>query len=183
MSGQVKAVLRDTITILLAAAAIFVALQFTVQRYVVEGPSMLNSFHNGQQLLVNKVVYHIEQPKRGDVVIFDSPVSKNEEYIKRIIGLPGESVEIDRGVVKIHEKDGNVLILDEPYITLPYTGTYHSGVIPDGLYFVLGDNRANSSDSRSGWLVPIDSVVGKVWLSVWPISDVGLIPSYAYSEN
>jgi signal peptidase I len=95
----VKTILRDTLMIVVLAAVLFIGLQFTIQRYSVQGPSMQVSFHNGQQLLVNKAVYYFHEPERQDVIIFSSPEGREEEFIKRIIGLPGEAVEIKEGVV------------------------------------------------------------------------------------
>ena len=180
---QMKTIIRDTIMIIVLAAVLFVGLQFAVQRYAVDGPSMLTNFHDGQQLLVNKAVYYFHEPERGDVVIFNSPVGGDEGYIKRIIGLPGETVEIKSGVVHITKQDGAVFELDEPYIEDPARVPYKGNVIPEDEYFVMGDNRNNSSDSRNGWTLPVDNIIGKVWLSVWPLDDFGLITSYAYSAN
>lgn len=169
--------------IIVLAALLFVGLQFSVQRYAIEGPSMLVNFHDGQQLLVNKVVYYFHEPERGDVIIFRSPVGGDEGYIKRIIGLPGESVEIKKEVVYITKQDGTVMELNEPYVKDPARVSYEGNVIPENEYFVMGDNRNNSSDSRQGWTLPRDNIIGKVWLSVWPLDDFGLITSYAYSGN
>ena len=178
-----KAILRDTLMIIVLAAVLFIGLQFTVQRYAVDGPSMLTNFHDGQQLLVNKAVYYFHEPERGDVIIFRSPVGGDEGYIKRIIGLPGESVDIKNGVVYITKQNGTVIELDEPYVSDPFRSSYKGNTIPADEYFVMGDNRNNSSDSRNGWTLPVDNIVGKVWLSVWPPDDFGLITSYAYSGN
>jgi signal peptidase I len=178
-----KSLIRDTLTILITAAVLFVGMQFTIQRYSVDGPSMMNDFLNGQQVFVNKLVYYFHEPQRGDVIIFDSPTGGTEGYIKRIIGLPGETVDIKDGVVYIHEPDGTVFPLTEPYVADPARMDYTGKVIPPGQYFVMGDNRNNSSDSRAGWTVPRNTIIGKVWLSVWPISTFGLIPSYAYAGN
>lgn len=177
------AFLRDTVVTLIIAAAIFFGLQFAVQSFIVDGPSMMPNFHNGQRVLVNKVVYRFQEPERGDVVIFRSPNGQQDDYIKRIIGLPGESVEIKIGVVYIHRGDGNVLLLDEPYIGELDEETFQGGTIADDEYFVLGDNRKNSNDSRHGWTMPRQNIVGKVWLSIWPPNEWGLMPDYAYGAE
>jgi len=179
----VKALLRDTLMIVVLAAVIVIGLQYTVQRYAVDGPSMLDSFHDKQQLMVNKMVYYIHEPERGDVVIFQIPKLGEEGYIKRIIGLPGESVEIKEGTVYIHKEGGTVFPLDEPYVTDPARISYEGKVIPENEYFVMGDNRNNSSDSRSGWTLPRDKIIGKVWISLWPFDSFGLVTSYAYTGN
>lgn len=173
-----KAFFRDTLMTLLIAAVIFFGLQVTVQSFIVDGPSMNPSFHTGQRLLINKIVYKIHDPERGDIVIFRSPNSQQDDYIKRIIGLPGESVEIKDGVVYIHKENGNVLPLDEPYITEQAKDDYTGGKISENEYFVLGDNRNNSSDSRHGWTLPRQNIIGKVWLSTWPPDEWGLVANY-----
>ena len=178
-----RTLLRDILPILIIAAILFFGQQATIQKSVIDGPSMNPSFHDGQQLLVNKVVYNFHEPERGDVVIFRSPNNELDDYIKRIIGLPGESVEIRGGTVKIHKEDGSVLQLDEPYTTeeakLPFVGE----TIPEDEYFVLGDNRNNSSDSHNGWTVPRQNIIGKAWLSIWPPDKWGLAANYPFPEQ
>jgi signal peptidase I len=149
----------------------------------VDGPSMRNNFYDGQQLIVNKVVYYIHKPERGDVIVFLYPELSDEGYIKRIIGLPGESIEVKDGVVHIYEADGGSFPLDEPYITSKARQDFERKVIPEGEYFVMGDNRNNSSDSREGWTLPGKYIVGKVWLSIWPLDLFGFIPNYVYANN
>jgi signal peptidase I len=178
-----KGFFRDTVIIIVLAAVMFVGLQFTLQRYGVDGPSMLTTFHDKQQLLVNKMVYRIHDPERGDVIIFTIPGGGDQGYIKRIIGLPGEYVEIRMGTVYIHQPDGTVFPLDEPYVSDPARISYLGKVIPGNQYFVMGDNRNNSSDSRSGYTLPSENIIGKVWLSLWPLDSLGVVTSYAYSEK
>ena len=173
-----KNFLRDALITLTIAVIIFLGLQMTVQKFVVQGPSMNPSFNNGQLLLVNKVVYKFHEPERGDVIIFHPPEYMNGDLIKRIIGLPNETVQIEDGVVYIH-KDGEVFPLDEPYITETILGDFNGVTIPPGEYFVLGDNRNNSSDSRSGWTTPRENIIGKVWLSIWPPGNWGLAGNYS----
>ncbi len=177
-----KAFLRDILTTLIIAAVIFFGLQATVQSFVVVYSCMEPNFQEGQWLLVNKVVYKFHAPQRGDVVIFHSPNSEQDDYIKRIIGLPGESVEIKEGTVYIHKEDGIVLPLDEPYVTRPANQPFKGDIIPEGEYFVLGDNRNNSGDSRYGWTVPRQNIIGKAWLSIWPPDKWGLAANYPLPE-
>ena len=178
-----KSFIRDTILVIIMAAVLFVGMQYTIQRYTVDGPSMKNNFYDGQQLIVNKVVYYIHEPERGDVIVFLYPELSDEGYIKRIIGLPGESIEIKDGMVYIQKADGTSLPLDEPYITTKARQDFEGKKIPEGEYFVMGDNRNNSSDSREGWTLPGKYIIGKVWLSVWPLDLFGFIPNYVYANN
>ncbi len=178
-----KKFIRDTILVVIMAAVLFVGMQYTIQRYTVDGPSMKNNFYDGQQLIVNKVVYYMHEPERGDVIVFLYPELSKEGYIKRIIGLPGEFIEIKDGVVYIHEGNGAGVPLDEPYITAKTREDFKSAIIREGEYFVMGDNRNNSSDSREGWTVPEEFIIGKVWLSIWPLDLFGFIPNYAYASN
>ncbi|MDP6501162.1 MAG: signal peptidase I, partial [Dehalococcoidales bacterium] len=131
-----------------------------------------------EQLVVNKLVYEFHEPERGDVIVFRPPDNPRDEYIKRIIGLPGESVEVRDGVVIIHNGDGSAFPLDEPYVSAPAERDFKGDMIPENNYFVLGDNRNNSSDSRGDWTVPSQTIVGKAWLSVWPPVEWGLVFDY-----
>jgi len=175
---------RDILITLIIAAIIFFGLQATVQKFVVDGPSMKPEFHDGQQILVNKAVYKFfHEPERGDVIVFHSPGNRQGDYIKRIIGLPGESVEIAEGIVYIHKEDGTVVPLDEPYITNPARGTFKGIKLPENEYFVLGDNRNNSNDSRQGWTLPRQNIIGKAWLAIWPPGEWGLAANYPLQEQ
>ena len=175
--------LRDTLVIVLIAAVIFFGLQVTIQSFVIYYPSMEPNFVEKQRILVNKVVYNFHNPERGDVIILVNPNNPNEDYIKRIIGLPGESVEIKEGVVYIHKDDDNVLLLDEPYIAEPPSHAFKGDIIPENEYFVLGDNRNNSIDSRSGWTVPHQNIIGKAWLLIWPLDSWGLAANFHFQEE
>ena len=165
------------------AVVVFVGLRSTVQTVVIHLPSMEPNFWEGQRLLVNKVVYNIHEPERGDVIIFRPPNSQHSSYIKRIIGFPGERVEIKEGVVHIYQENGKVLILDEPYFKEPAIRDFQGEIIPQNEYFVLGDNRNNSNDSRNGWTASEDSIIGKAWLSIWPPSLWGLAANYPFKEQ
>ena len=178
-----KAFLRDIITTLILAAAIFLGLRTTVDSIAVDGPSMQPNFHDEQRLIINKAIYKFREPERGDVIIFHSPDNSGDDYIKRIIGLPGESVVIKNSTVYIRQKDGNLLPLDEPYITKQAKKAFSGEEIPENEYFVMGDNRNNSDDSRSGWTLPRENIIGKAWLSVWPPDYWGLAANYPLQEQ
>ncbi|MBI4187078.1 MAG: signal peptidase I [Chloroflexi bacterium] len=177
-----KALLRQALVTLLLTATIFFLLQSTVQSFIVVGYSMEPSLHQGQRLLVNKAASFLGEPERGDIIVFHPPDNGRADYIKRVIGLPGESVEIKDGMVYIH-KDGQVLALEEPYVKEHPRDNFEGGIIPDGEYFLLGDNRNNSSDSRRGWLVPRRNIIGKAWLSLWPPSEWGLAPNHPLPQQ
>ncbi len=176
-----KAFLRDTLLIIVAAVVISLLIQTTIQKSSVNGYSMEPSFQDEQQLLINKVVYYLHEPERGDVVIFHPPPPyspKMTPFIKRIIGLPGEIIEvIDRTVYVNGSK------LDEPYIKEPPTYNFPQKKIPEDEYFVLGDNRNNTSDSHTGWTGPRQNIIGKAWLSIWPPGEWGLVPNYSLNEQ
>jgi signal peptidase I len=183
-SSQIKTFIRDTITVLVVAAVIILVLQFVIQKFVVEGSSMNFTLHDGQQLLVNKIVYHFHEPERGDIIVFHPPAEIDEDdFIKRIIGLPGEKVMIANSKVIIQKADGSLIELDEPYITRPANRDFEGGIIPEGEYFVMGDNRVNSSDSRTGWTLKEEDIIGKAWISVWPIGDWGLVSYHDYEQE
>jgi signal peptidase I len=181
----VKTFFKELLVIVLSALVIFLLVQiFFVGRAVVVGSSMEPNLHNDQRILVNKVAYAFSEPKRGDIIVFTPPhsPSSDNDLIKRIIGLPGETVEMKDGVVYIHQSDGTVLTLDEhEYIDSPSMSYSISSEIPLDNFFVLGDNRNNSSDSRSGWTVSRDAIHGKAWFSIWPISEWGSLLNFDYA--
>ncbi|MET0754169.1 MAG: signal peptidase I [Pyrinomonadaceae bacterium] len=174
--------LRDIILII----AVFVLLGvFVAQPVVVEGTSMLPQLHDGERLLVNKLVYykfksvswgHIE---RGDVVVFWYPKEPDKSYVKRVIGLPGEIVEIRSGKVYI---DGTQL--SEPYLDTEHNQNlpnYAAKKIDEHYFFVMGDNRDNSSDSRIWGLVPEKYIYGKAFFRYWKPSNIGFINHGEYN--
>jgi signal peptidase I len=175
-----KHLLRDILAPVLLAIAIFFLLHTFVPSYVIASQSMEPSLQVNQRVLVNKIGYNFHEPERGDIITF-YPHSDREAipFIKRIIGLPGETVEINQGVVYIQKEDGTILSLDEPYIKEAPGQPYHGDKIPDNEYFVLGDNRNNSSDSRTGWTVKREDIIGKAWISIWPPQEWGLAPNYS----
>ena len=165
------------------AMAVFVIVYFfLVQPHQVYGNSMLPNFHNGDYILTDKISYRFRLPKRGDVVIFHSPTYPEREFIKRIIGLPGEKILLKEGKIFINGKR-----LSEPYLP-PHTSTRpglflkegKEVIVPLSEYFVLGDNRSNSSDSRDFGPIPRKAIIGKAWLRYWPFSRLSLIPSVTY---
>ncbi len=164
---------RDIITTILASIIIFVILQITVGSFKVYGLCMLPNIENGEYIMVNKASYLFKQPERGEVVIFHSPRNSDSDLIKRIIGIPGDTIEIKNGKVFINDSP-----LIEPYILEQPNYELSRQVIPPDRYFVLGDNRNNSADSHTGWLMPEENIVGKAWISYWPPPTLGTIKHY-----
>ena len=170
--------LRDILGTFILAVVIFFLLQATVQSFIVIGPSMEPEFEGGQRLLISKVAYALNEPERGDVIIFRTPHNPKVDYIiKRIVALPGDTVEVKMGAVYVNGSK-----LDEPYIKDPPSYTLPQKKIPENKYFVLGDNRNNSNDSHNGWTVPRQNMKGKAWISLWPPDKWGLVPNYCLTE-
>ena len=165
--------IREALTTILLALVIFLGLQVTIQSSIVLGSSMEPNFETGQRLIVDKVTYRFGDVKRGDVVILRPPSNSSVDYIKRVIALPGETVEIKDGLVYI---DGKTL--SEPYILDPPRYAMKSVDVPQGYCFVLGDNRNSSNDSHIWGPLPLDNIGGKVWISIWPPDDWGITPNY-----
>ncbi|HUX77749.1 MAG TPA: signal peptidase I [Anaerolineae bacterium] len=171
-----RSLLRETLETILLTVIIFLVLNTATGRFQVRGSSMEPTLHDGQYLVIGKLVYWIHPPERGDVIVFEPPNNPSDDYIKRIVGLPGEQLEIrDRGIWI----DG--ILLEEPYIASPgsYAGAWGLG---EGEYFVLGDNRSNSSDSHSWGVLPRENIIGKAWLCYWPPEQWSLVAHYTFPE-
>ena len=171
----------EVIKIFVIASVIVLPIRyFLFQPFIVKGESMIPNFHQGDYLIVDEISYRFSSPERGDVVVFKYPKNTSQKFIKRIIGLPGETVEIKNGEVIIY-KDNETQILDEEYLPNPSetigTLKFSLGIEE---YFVLGDNREFSYDSRAWGSVPVKNIIGKVFLRVLPISTLSKItvPSY-----
>ncbi|MCP2518878.1 signal peptidase I [Candidatus Aminicenantes bacterium AC-335-K20] len=160
------------LSLLLSIVFLFLMVSTIAQAYRVEGKSMQPSLQDNERIIVSKIVYKIKKIERFDIVIFKYPLKPNKFFIKRVIGLPGEKISIKNGNVFI-----NGLKLDEPYLKKDFKSHENLPLIliPKDHYFVLGDHRNWSNDSRAGWLVPQKNIVGKVIFRYWPFNRIGTV--------
>jgi signal peptidase I len=176
--SRTKSAFREVVeTIVFTLLIYFLVRTFLFENYRVVGTSMFPTLEDNQFLVVNKLVYRLHEPQRGDIIVFRDPQDKGRKLIKRVMGLPGDVLEIRQGQVFI-----NARRLEEPYIPDPARYSRPPSSIPDGQYFVLGDNRNNSSDSSSWGTLPRENIVGKAWLSYWPPPVWGIIPHETYGD-
>jgi signal peptidase I len=171
-----RSLLREVFETALLTLIIFLILNTATGRFQVRGSSMEPTLQDGQYLVIGKLVYWLHPPERGDIMVFEPPTNPTDDYIKRVVGLPGEQLEIRGQQVWV---DG--VVLEEPY-TIPgsYSGAWSLG---DGEYFVLGDNRNNSSDSHSWGVLPEENIIGKAWLCYWPPERWGLVAHHTFPES
>jgi len=173
-----KSFIRDTLLTIVLTVVIFVVVQATIQVSIVNGSSMRPHLQDGQRIIVNKATYMLHEPERGDIVVFQPPMNVGATpFIKRIIGLPDDTVEVKKGIVYI-----NGYPLDEPYIEDAPAYTMAKEKIAGGSYFVLGDNRNNTSDSHIWGTIPQNNIIGKAWISVWPPETWGTAPNHNFEE-
>lgn len=173
-----KSELREYLEALLLSVILAgLIIAFIAQSFLVEGSSMEPSFHDGQRLMVEKVSYRFREPKRGEVVVFRYPGDERRKFIKRVIGLPGDEITIRNGFLHVNGQR-----LEESYINGPTYGTYSAPtfgpvLVPEGTYFVLGDNRRNSDDSRypDVGFVPKKNLVGRALFVYWPLNQIRLV--------
>ena len=173
-------VIREWLDLIVLVGAIYALVNLSTVRFVVRGSSMEPTFRDDQLLLVSRMNYLLAEPQRGDIVVFHYPKAPTEDYIKRVIGLPGEIVEI-----KDREVYVNGIKLNEPYINEPctqYSCPDKIWELGDDEYFVMGDNRNHSSDSRSFNGVRREFIVGEVVIRYWPPPDWGLVDSINFPK-
>ena len=191
---------REFLEAVILALVVFLVVQTTIQNFKVEGSSMYPTLQGGQYLLVNKLVYFrvdqerlsrvvpfwkverpeerfaIHPPQRGEVIVFHFPRDPSRDFVKRVIGVPGDEVEIRQGAVYVNE-----VKLEEPYLEARDVSNYERLRLNEKEYFVLGDNRPSSNDSRSWGVVPEDHILGKAWFVYWPPSKwhpLSIVPSW-----
>jgi len=180
--GAVFDFLQGIVVVLAIMVMIYL---FVMSPQEINGASMEPNFHNGEYILTNKIEYKLKDPSRGDVVVFKSPRNKEIDYIKRVIGLPGDTVSLNDNALFVNGEK-----VDEPYLAsdvVIFGGSYlregEEIVVPEGMYFVVGDNRPHSSDSREFGPVPKEDFIGKALLRYWPFSEFLVIPQPDYNLN
>lgn len=172
--------LREIVTLVILALLIVVPIRvFIAQPFVVEGLSMYPTFGDKDYLIVDEISYRLGEPERGDVVIFRYPGNPSIFYVKRIIGLPGETVRIERGNVAITRADGTALSFEEPYVVAEDATYTLTSTLGADQYFVMGDNRPKSSDSRVWGPLPKEDIIGRAYLRVFPFDRAGFSPGDA----
>ena len=189
-------VAREIIEALLLALVVLIALQLTVRNFKVEGSSMSPTLEGGQYLVVDQVSffkfdwerfsravpfwraapaepeYAFGPPDRGEIIVFHYPVNPDKDFVKRVVGLPGETVAVRRGTVYV-----NGAALAEPYLRVRDSSSAAPLSLGDGEYYVIGDNRRNSNDSRDWGAVPEENIIGRVMLVYWPWDDIRIVDS------
>jgi signal peptidase I len=171
-----RSLVREILETVLLTVLLFLVINTVTGRSQVNGSSMEPTLHNGQYLIISKITYWIHPPERGDIIVLHPPNNSDEDYIKRIVGLPGERIEVRDGKVWVEG-----VALDEPYIASApkYPGTW---TLVEEEYLVFGDNRNDSSDSHSWGPLEGGRIVGKAWLSYWPPEHWGIVKHHAFPE-
>lgn len=173
----------EVFKILVVSLAIILPIRyFLIQPFFVRGASMEPNFDNGQYLIIDELSYRLREPSRGEVVVFRYPADTKEFFIKRIIGLPGETVELsDKNVTIKNKEHPEGLILDESfYLDRPANFEEHKITLQDNEFFVMGDNRPSSFDSRRFGPVARNYLIGRAWLRAWPVNAAGVLKAPAY---
>jgi len=170
--GRLTKLIRELCETVLIAGVLFLAVNLVTARIRVEGSSMEPSLHDGEFVVINRLAYRWANPDRGEIIVFHFPLDPQRRFIKRIIGLPGDSVSVHQGTVFVNDTT-----LEEPYI---YAAPQYDGawVVEEGHFFVLGDNRNNSSDSQNWGSLETEDIIGKAVIVYWPIADLGIIPHF-----
>ncbi len=172
--------------IIIAAVIVLPIRYFIFQPFIVKGDSMVPNFHSGDYLIVDEISYRFSNPSRGDVIVFHYPLDESQRFIKRVIGLPGETVEVKDGKITISSQSGNtVLVLNEKsYLPdLLSTNGNNKITLKADEYFVMGDNRQFSYDSRSWGVLPKKELIGRAALRLLPVDKLSYISTPIYSVN
>jgi signal peptidase I len=175
-----RSFVREIIEVIVLALLIFLALRFTIQNYQVNDASMDHALSSGQFVLINKVAYLFRSPERGDVIVCYDPEHPDRQIIKRIIGVPGDTIKTDGSNVWV-----NGVQLNEPYVSQKWNPGSQTWTVTANSYFIMGDNRTVSRDSRFSPLLPKDYIVGKAVSVYWPLNQWHNIDTYqsVYANN
>jgi signal peptidase I len=168
--SNTRRVLLEVIETIVLALVLFVAINFLTARIRVDGSSMEPSFHDGDYVIVNRLAYQFGDIQRGDVIVFPYPLNEQDDYIKRVIGLPGDRVSVYGGIVYVNGEP-----INEPYIMEQPREDKAEQIVPEGYVFVMGDNRNASSDSRTWGPLSIDKIIGQAIFRYWPFTDIGVV--------
>jgi signal peptidase I len=169
--------LKEIATLVVLVVLIVLPIRiFIAQPFIVDGESMFPTFHDRDYLIIDELSYRFSEPKRGDVVIFRYPNDPSVFYIKRIIGLPGETVDISRGAVTVTKEDGSTIVLDESYVVHEDATYTLNSVVGEDEYFVMGDNRPRSSDSRVWGTLPRENIIGRAYVRILPFAKASVLP-------
>jgi len=168
----------EIIQIILISSAIIIPIRyFLVQPFYVKGASMEPNFHDAEYLIIDELTYRMRLPERGEIVVFKYPRDPSEYFIKRVVALPGETIEVSDGHVTIYNTDHpNGVLLIEPYLKDIYTEGMKKTTLGAGEYWVMGDNRPESMDSRSFGPVASKFLIGRVWIRGLPIDRISTFP-------
>ena len=182
--GAVATFILEIVQIAALALAIILPVRyFLVQPFIVKGVSMEPNFEDGQYLIIDELTFRFREPERGEIVVFHPPSSDEKQfYIKRVIGLPGETVEVNDGKVTIYNQDNpNGFTLTEEYLD-EYTTGRDKETLGENEYYLMGDNRDASFDSRAFGPVTDDHLIGRVWIRGLPLEKIGSFPVPNYNE-
>jgi signal peptidase I len=185
-NSPVVSLVFELVQVIAISLAIIIPVRyFLIQPFYVKGASMEPNFFDHEYLVIDEISYRFRQPERGDIVVFRYPLDPKQYFIKRVIGLPGETVEIAGGQIKIfNEANPNGIVLDEQaYLDQDFTASTRTVTLKSDEFFVLGDNRIASMDSRSFGPVKREFIVGRVWLRGWPLDRARIFEEQQYSIN
>jgi len=181
VGGAVASFFLEVIQIVLISSAIIIPIRyFLIQPFYVKGASMEPNFYDHEYLIIDELTYRFRDPFRGEIVVFQYPRDPSQYFIKRVVGLPGETIEITNGTVMVYNtQHPNGIVLEETYLEEPTSGKIRVTLGAEE-YYVLGDNRDSSLDSRSFGPVTRDDIIGRVWVRGLPLSRIGLfeVPTY-----
>jgi signal peptidase I len=183
MFRRLGAFFLDILQIVIFAVSIFLFVYLLIlQPHKINGESMETNFHDGQYLLTEKVTYDFNKPKRGDVVVFKAPPDGHDEYIKRVIGLPGDTVMVQNCKVYVNGNLLNETYLPPGLCTNPGTFATEGAIltVPANNYFLLGDNRPHSLDGRYFGFINQDKFTGRAWVIYWPLRNAGVVKAVSY---